>query len=454
MSDEPQPLTVVKDGEAPNIDMLARADLSSIFSPFKANIEKLIVTAGTIKVTSADDKTQIKLARETRLSLKRSRIAVKDIKDKLKSGVLKLGRAIDERYNEFLDLIEPVEKALAEQEKIAERLEAERAAKLAGERIEQLKALDVDGTHYLGLGSMDETTWDQLLENSKLAKQKRDEEAARAQQEAIQKENERLQREKEAEAERQRVLAENERLKAEAAEREKAAAAHREADEKARAEKERQEAEALQKRQELQGERVVQLLTIGFDGRQYDLAAMSVDQFAELLEMKRAEVEAEIAERKERQRQKEADEAEKARLKQIADEAEAQRLAAEQRAAEERKQAEDTARLEREKAQKEFEARLAESNRKAQEAQRAADDAAQAERDRLECESIAEKARLLEAERARTASDSEKLIALAATLRATVLPEMVSEAGALAVSKVEREIEFLAKFIEEKAGKL
>lgn len=447
MSDEPQPLTVLKDGEGPAMDLLARADLPALFSPFRAKIDALIVTAGTIKVTNAEDRSQIKLARDTRLELKRLRVAVGHKKDELKSGVLKLGRAIDSCYKEFVELIEPHEKALMEQEKIAERLEAERAARVAQERIEQLNALGVDHSIYMALGSMDETTWDQLLENSRLAKQKRDEEAARAQQEAIQKDNERLQREKEAEAERQRVLAENERLKAEAAEREKAAAAQREADDKARAEKERQEAEASKQRNELQGKRVVQLLTIGFDGRQYDLAAMSVDQFAEFFEDKRTKLE-------DAQRRKEADEAEKARLKQIADKAEAQRVAAEQRAAADRKQAEETARLEREQAQKEFEERLAESNRKAQEAQKAADDAAQAERDRLEYEAVAEKARALKEEEARRAPDREKLIALAATLRATALPEMVSEAGSLAVAKVEREIEFLAKFIEEKASKL
>lgn len=419
-----QPLTVLSEGEGPNIDLVKRIDLPAIFSPFRASIDALIVTAKTINVTSADDKPQIQLARVTRLQLRANRLKVEHAEESLKRGLNDAKRDIKRIADEYRALIEPMETRLMEQEKIAERLEAERRVQLVRERGEALLKFGVPSA-YMDLGAMSEEAFGQLLENSRIAAEQRAALALKAEEEKIRLENERLKREQSEREERERIRAENERLKKEADEREAAAKVEREAAEKARIEAE----EVARVEREAAAAKLLEA---------QEKAERERQLFAEKARKERDAIEAKA------RAEKEAAEAlalaETRRLQKIAEDAERARIAGDL-----------LAQAQREADQRKFQEQLAESNLRAEVARVARESAERAERDRLAKEAAEAQAAKEAEETALRAPDREKLIALAVTLRATPLPDMASEAGSLAVTRVEREIIHLCDYITEKA---
>ena len=292
---------VVKDSGLPQDSALT---LHGSFSPLFAKARELISLSSQVVVKDESQKLQIKLSREYRLALRAVRIESDKTRKALKEDSLKRSRAIDGFHNILVHLVESEEKRLDDQEKIVERIDAERKAKLKSEREEALRIYSVD-TAFYQLAEMPDESFAQLLENSRLSFEAKQAAARKA-------EEERIAREKAEREEQERIRAENERLKREAFE-----AAKREEEERnRRAEAERKarvEREAAEKieRERLAAERLA--------------AQKKIDEERRLAEEKLA------AER------------EKARK---------EREAAEAKAAQERKTAEETARIEREKREK------------------------------------------------------------------------------------------------------
>jgi hypothetical protein len=411
MSDETS-LAVLEKDEAP-LSFMKRGDIPAVFKTLEDQIAPLEKIANDLQITSADQTAEIAIVRTTRLSLKKLRCMVVDRHEEMKKPVLDEGRKIDEAKNRLVGIIEPLEKKLLAQEKIGERLEAERKAKLVEERGAELLKYGVPSA-YMALGDMPQESYDQLLENSRAAFEAKKAEALRLEQERIRLENDRLIREKEEAAERERVKAENARLKAEAEERERKSAEERAAAE-AKLKAEREAAEA-----KLEVERA------------------------------KAERERQTAEEKAR-KEREAIEA-KARAEKEAAEA-AARKEREAREAEEKKKriAENKAKAAREA---EHAHALAEANRKAEEASRAAFVAQRAEEERAARELQALRDAEHAAEEAAKAPDKIKLTAYADSLLAVPLPALNTEAGNLCLQRVEREVKSLAEFILKKAGSM
>lgn len=255
--------------------------------------------------------TDPKVARASRLCLKKIRVEASHKKDELKETVLKVGRAVDSAFKVIESTIAPMEDALEAVEKAAERAEQERKSKIKAEREALLQPYGVD-TKFYALADMPAEAFGQLLANTKAAHEAKMEAARKA-------EAERIAREKAEAAERERIRIENERLKREAAEREEAARVERE---KARAERERMERERQQAEENARREREFIEAKAAEERRASEAAARAA---AEQARKEREELEAKAkAERAAREKA----EAEARAIK----EAEAKRAAAEEAA--------------------------------------------------------------------------------------------------------------------------
>lgn len=233
--------------------------------------------ARAIRVTSLDQKREMKLARESRLAVRDIRINAEHARKRLKADIVRRGKAIDGAANIIKDLLEPIEIHLLEQETFAERHEQARKSALRAAREEALRALGTDPTPFANLGETDEETWMSTLQAAKDAHAARLEAAREA--EAVRVEAERIVAEKreaarvaaarekadrelaaraqEEELARVRAEQEAERAKAaaERAEADRVLAAERAAAEQARAERERAEAELAAQRARVDAER-------------------------------------------------------------------------------------------------------------------------------------------------------------------------------------------------------
>jgi hypothetical protein len=234
---------------------LAKAE--SIWSHFEKHFNAASECGAKVdglEITDVAQKKEMKLARDTRLELKKIRVAAEKTKKELKDGVLKEGRFIDATFGLIANSTKPLEADLLEKENFAKRKEAERKERLRVERTEKLKPLGVN-VQFLDLENMTDEGFEQLLEISQRAYEKRQEEQRKAEEERIAKEK--------AEAEeRARIEAENARLRAEAKERERQLAEEREKREAAeraareareaaeRAEREKREEEDRRAREE------------------------------------------------------------------------------------------------------------------------------------------------------------------------------------------------------------
>lgn len=227
--------------------------LAEAFTPHFAKASERLESSRGIVVTDPTQVSEIKASRVARLALKDIRVAAEKTRKTLKEDSLRKGKAIDGIYNVLLLQLEPEEKRLEDQEKIAERMEAERKAKLQHDRSELLREY-ADPSMY-ALSDMKQEAFDDLLNGAKLAKAARIEAERKAAEEAAAREAAR--HEEEA-----KVRAENERLRAEAlareaaakAEREKIEAERREEARKAQAERDAIEAKAKAERAKLEAD--------------------------------------------------------------------------------------------------------------------------------------------------------------------------------------------------------
>lgn len=372
------------------------------FDHFKAELQKLKATAETLTVITIDDRAGMKLARATRLTLKELRVAITHRHKELKADILKEGNKLDSDKRDLLAVIEPLETRMLECEEFSERekvrIEDEKRTVRAAELTPFLS-----GPCAVDLGKMADLDYAGLLADARGAHQARIDAAAKA-------ESDRIADEKAAAEERERVRLENERLKAEAAEREAAALKEREEAAAAlKAEQERNAAALKAERERMEAEAA----------EERRLAAIKA---AELEEMARVEREAVAAERK---KAAEAAEKENARLAGIA-EAERQKAATAARIAREEKEKSD--------------AIIAEIKRKGEEAHAKAD-----------AEYAAEIARI---EAAALAPDKEKLVALAAAVRALPVPELTTEKAVELRAQIVEQVEKFAAWIEKKGAAL
>lgn len=273
-------MTVVEDRLSPVVTDLEPESALAIRGAFGALFDQAAEwarRAREIRVTSLDQKREMKLARESRLAVRDIRINAEHARKRLKADVVRRGKAIDGAANVIKDLLEPIEIHLLEQETFAERHEQARKDALRAAREEALRALGTNPAPYANLGETDEETWAAALQDAKDAHAARLEAAREA--EAVRVEAERIVAEKReaarvaaAREKADRELAaraqaeENARLKTErealeaqhaaerAAQREAAERAEEEA-RKARAEKERAEAELAAERARADAER-------------------------------------------------------------------------------------------------------------------------------------------------------------------------------------------------------
>lgn len=209
----------------PDAQQLSASLLSNIESGFKSafeQAEKWRNQALALKVTSLDQKAEMKLARTMRLELRNIRISGEKTHKAMKADYLLAGRAIDGVKNLLLAAIVPLERHLEEQEQYGERLAEAERLRVKAEREALLAPFLGEGQPMVALEVMGAEQWDSYLSDAKLLHAAKIQAAQRA-------EAERIAREQAEAAERERLRIENERLRAESLEREAKVKAEREA---------------------------------------------------------------------------------------------------------------------------------------------------------------------------------------------------------------------------------
>ncbi len=136
------------------------------FDHFRAQAEKLKVTAETLTVTDINDRAGMALARTTRLALKEVRVAVTHRHTELKAGILAEGQKLDAGKRELLALIEPLESRLKDQEEFIERETASIAQEKREARAAEL-APYLSGPVSIDLGTMTDEAYAGLLSDSR-----------------------------------------------------------------------------------------------------------------------------------------------------------------------------------------------------------------------------------------------------------------------------------------------
>jgi len=225
--------------------------LANTFNPFMENVSGLIETAKQITVETCEDGDAMKIARKTRLSLRKIRCDVESTRKALKEASLREGKAIDGMANIIKFIIVPVEEDLQAKEDFVKLAEERRIAELSESRSEELLQYDVDSQHF-DLAAMTEEAFGQLLSSSKVGYEAKIQaekaEAARIEAERIKEEKAEAEERRAEAAERKRLQEENAKLekaaRAEAKKRETLEAARRKAEkESARLRKEAEDKE-------------------------------------------------------------------------------------------------------------------------------------------------------------------------------------------------------------------
>jgi len=230
------------------------SDMQAIAKAFGAPFEEageIIATHKNIEVTSADQKAEMKVAREQRLKLRTARTTVENKRKELKADYLKQGRAIDLVAKYVKEQIEPAEQYLQLQEDFVKIKEQAAAEKIKIERLEQLAPYGTDPSLY-NLDLMTDEQFNELIKSLHQAKKDAEEKEAL--------EAEQIEEDRKAEEQRQRQRdEENEKLRAEQAkneaelqaERDKAQALEREIADREASEKAETDRKADVERREL-----------------------------------------------------------------------------------------------------------------------------------------------------------------------------------------------------------
>jgi hypothetical protein len=176
--------------------------LSQFGAPYQ-EASKIAAEAKEIIVVDENDTVNMGKARSARLELKNIRVTIEKKRKELKEESLREGKAIDGMANIIKAFIIPVEQHLEEQEKLAERKEAERKHQRHLERIKQLSPFVNDISVY-SLEDMSQEAYVELLANAKQAYEDRQAAERKA-------EKDRVAAEKAEQARREEERLENER---------------------------------------------------------------------------------------------------------------------------------------------------------------------------------------------------------------------------------------------------
>jgi len=191
---------------------------AATFAPFMITVKELSEKASGIN-HNEPSALDAKLAREVRLALVKNRTATATKKDESKAALLAESNLIQNLHNVVVNTSQLIEADLTAVEKYAENKEKERIEALRVNRAEQLSSF-VEDANIFPLGTMTEDAFTELLTGSRLAFEKRQEDARLAEERRIKEENDRLEEQK-------RIREENDRLKKEAEEQQKELEAER-----------------------------------------------------------------------------------------------------------------------------------------------------------------------------------------------------------------------------------
>ena len=275
------------------------------FVGYLDQISQAQTIVNALQVTDASQVEQMKLAKEYKQALAKTRIAVEKKRKELKDESLREGQSIDAVAKVLTNLIVPLEKRADELARFVELKEAAEREARKSERLAQIAPFGVLVNAEL-VADMDAETWEAYY-NGLVAKDKAaKEEAARAEAARIEAER------KEAE-ERERVRLENERLRKEIAEQEAAAKlelekrAKAEAEFRSKVEKERREAEAkfAEERAKIEAEKAAERAKQEAERKEAEAKAKAEREAREKVEAALREKEA--AERKAREEVEEAE---------------------------------------------------------------------------------------------------------------------------------------------------
>ncbi len=219
------------------LDAERQIEIREAFAPFAAR-----VADWASKIALVDDP---KVARETRLAMRRERIDLDKKHAEYKSRVLSWTKAVDGSRKVISESYDAMEAQMAEIEKAEERrIAAEKAARKA-ERDAALRQYGADVT-WIQTGEMTDAQFLAMLEQAKTSHEAKIAAAKKAEEERIAREKkeaeERAEKARKEAEERERLRIENERLAAERKAQEEAMRIERE-----RVAKERAEAEAKAK---------------------------------------------------------------------------------------------------------------------------------------------------------------------------------------------------------------
>lgn len=194
--------------------------LMAEIGPMHSKAVDLCKQAYTITVSDEDDVKKMKLARESRLALRKLRTSSVNRCKEIKSDALAECKAIDETRRIIEGLFQPAEQHLLYQETFADRKRQERAEARRREREQLILSAGGIADDYKGFDELADSEFQALIEGikSKVAKEK-----AEAEENQRRIEEQRLK----DEAEAKRIREENARLKSEAQERERKAAEER-----------------------------------------------------------------------------------------------------------------------------------------------------------------------------------------------------------------------------------
>lgn len=227
--------------------------------PFYEQANPLVEEARKINVTDAAEVSLMRRAKEIRLALKRIRVECDKTRKATKEDAQKAVTATDRVFGTIIKAIDAEETRLEEQEKFAERLEAQRKADLRAKRMHALAPYGADMTGLVP-EEMSEEAFAELLDHRRAAFERKQEEARRAEEERKERERVEAQERERLRAENARLAAEKAKADAEAAEarRREAEAAKAARDAQAKADRERREREAEEQRRRDEQERARQ----------------------------------------------------------------------------------------------------------------------------------------------------------------------------------------------------
>lgn len=252
---------VVNEGEAPNLDEMKRADTLVIWESFEQRVNKLKITAETLKVEDASQTAEIAIARATRIQFKNLRVEIEHKRIALVADLKARSGKIDKDAKKLKDICQTLEDKLLADEQFIERQEEARKQALRDERVVTLKEYGSDGSGF-NLGEMEQEAFAAFVnslrqlrdDKIKAAKETEEQRIAKEKADAEERERTRLAMEE--------ALAEQNRLKAEIEAKQAAHEAKMEAERKAtevreaHARKERESAEAKLREEAAERERI------------------------------------------------------------------------------------------------------------------------------------------------------------------------------------------------------